>query len=135
MSSEQEQRIAELTKAANSLIEEVDEMNESAGTQLVTLTLRAKRNRMMIWGLSISLFLDVVLTAFMISLTREVSSAEQLTRNQVLCPLYQQFVNSDTPQSRALAKKVGQDMKARAEAFRVIHKSYNALECEGVKKP
>ena len=84
---------------------------------------------MMIWGLAFSVLLDILLTIFIVNLTVEVDRTQELTRSQVLCPLYQQFVNADTPVQRERARQAGQDLKARDEAFAVIHKSYDALEC------
>jgi hypothetical protein len=130
----QEQRIAELTAAAEEIVEAVNKLNRETGGQLVSLSVRAKRNRTMIWGLAASLFLDLLLTIFMVVVAQQVSDTQQMTRNQVLCPLYQQFVNADTPASRELARKNGQDMEARKQAFAVIHKSYDALECAKLKK-
>jgi hypothetical protein len=122
-------RIAELTEAAEQIAEGVNALNRETGGQLVNLAVRARRNRMMIWGLALSLLLDFILTVFIVHLTFQVDDAQQLTRNQVLCPLYQQFVNSDTPTQRERARQAGQDLKARDEAFAVIHKSYDALRC------
>lgn len=122
-------KIAELTRAAEELVLNIDKLNRQTGGQLTRLSLRARRNRAMIWGLIISLTLDVLITLFVVHLTVKVDDAQQLTRSQVLCPLYQQFVNADTPKARALAIKTGQDLKARDEAFRVIHHSYDALRC------
>lgn len=129
MPEDRDARIAELTEAAEQIAEGVNALNRETGGQLVNLAVRARRNRMMIWGLALSLLLDFILTVFIVHLTFQVDDAQQLTRNQVLCPLYQQFVNSDTPTQRERARQAGQDLKARDEAFAVIHKSYDALRC------
>lgn len=127
-------RIAELTDAAEALVKDINKLNASTGGTLVSLAIKAKRNRAMIWGLAVSLLLDVFLTIYMVNLTYQVEDTQELQRSQVLCPLYQQFVNSDTPQARVRAAQAGQDLKARDEAFRVIHKSYDALDCVDVKR-
>lgn len=134
MPGDTDARIAELTEAAEEVVAAVNALNRETGGQLTTLAVRAKRNRMMIWGLALSLFLDFILTLFMIVVTQKVDEAQQLTKNQVLCPLYQQFVNADTPEARERAKTAGQNLKERDEAFRVIHKSYDALRCANVER-
>lgn len=122
-------RIAELTEAAERLVDGINELNKETGGQLISLAVTAKRNRLMIWGLAVSLLLDLILTLFIVNLTYQVDEAQDLTRSQVLCPLYQQFVNADTPAARELARKNGQDLERRDEAFRVIHHSYDILNC------
>lgn len=133
-----DQEIQELTAAARQLIDRLDVLATGTGDQLVGLAIRARRNRQMIGMLAVSLTLDVILTAFMVfgilqlnHVTARVDSTIKLTQSEVLCPLYQQFINSDTPAQRALAEKNGQDMKQRAEAFRVIRHSYVVLNCKG----
>lgn len=128
--------IQELTRLAGELIQRLDRLAGGTGDQLVTLAKAQQHNRRMIWALALSILLDVALTitmaiglSFVNDLATKVDTAQQLTQTQVLCPLYQQFVNADTPAGRALAKKNGQDMKARDEAFRVIHNSYDVLGC------
>lgn len=134
MSTEPE--LQELTRLAGELIQRLDRLVGGTGEQLVTLAKTAQHNRRMIWALALSILLDVALTVTMAvglsyvnDLASKVNDAQLLTQTQVLCPLYQQFINSDTPKTRALAQKNGQDMAARDEAFRVIHHSYDVLGC------
>ncbi len=122
-------KIAELVEAAGTLAAITDNLNSQTGGQLVNLGVLGKRNRRMIWALAVSLALDIFLTLFVVNLTVKVDESQKLTRSQVLCPLYQQFVNADTPKARTFAIKTGQDLKARDEAFAVIHHSYNVLHC------
>lgn len=129
MTANADNRMAELTAAAEELVDNINKLNRETGGQLVALSYRAKRNRMMIWALAASLLLDVILTLFVVNLTYKVASVQNVTKSQVLCPLYQQFVNADTPASRELARKNGQDLVKRDEAFRVIHHSYIVLGC------
>ena len=129
----QDERIAELTEAAGQIVESINQLNRETGGQLITLATRAKRSRMMIWALSVSMIFDLLLTGFVVSLATQVDRTQQLTRSQVLCPLYQQFVNADTPAARQLAAKNGQDIAARDVAFRVIHQSYDTLDCADIK--
>lgn len=122
---------------ANELIERVNALVGGTGDQMVSLAQTAKRNRRMIWVLWVGFVLDIALTVAMSfgfvtlhSVASRVDETQRLTQTQVLCPLYQQFINSDTPAARALAAENGQDMTRRAEAFRVIRQSYAVLNCE-----
>lgn len=132
-----ESDIRDLANNARALVERIDRLTNGTGDQLVGLSVYQKRNRRMIYALGVSLLLDIVLTILMAfglsylnSLTTRVDHAQQLTQTEVLCPLYKQFINSDTPKSRELAGKNGQDLDARDEAFRVIRRSYLILGCE-----
>lgn len=128
--------ISRLTVAAQDLVREINDLNEGTGKQMVRLTHTARTNRKLIWLLAVSLAADVFLTIVIAmgilqisNLTHKVDQAQSTTQAKVLCPLYQQFINSDTPASRALAQKNGQDMETRAEAFKVIRQGYDTLKC------
>ena len=123
-------RLTELTDAAERLVEGVNALNREAGGQLTSLAVTAKRNRQMIWGLVVSISLDLLLTAFVIFLADKVNDTQEVTRAEVLCPLYQQFINADTPAARERAKQAGQDLKAREEAYKVIREAYAVLNCK-----
>lgn len=129
--------IEQLTQAAIELVAKVNELNKDAGTELVSLTNRTRWNRNMIWALTASFILDIALTITMAlgflqiqHNSDSIAKIQATTQSQVLCPLYQQFINADTPKSRELARVNGQDMKARDEAFRVIHHGYDVLGCK-----
>lgn len=134
--TENGEEIRELTRLASELVTKIDALLGGTGDQLVGLASRAKRNRQMILMLAVSLTLDVILTAFMTfgivrlnEVTSRVDHSLQFTQGQVLCPLYQQFINADTPAGRESALKNGQDLAKRDEAFRVIHHGYDLLNC------
>lgn len=131
-----DQEIAELTRLAGELVRRLDSLVEGTGDQIVGLSQTALSNRRFIWALSASLLLDIGLTVVMAlglvqlnTLATRVDTSQQLTQTQVLCPLYQQFINADTPASRELARRNGQDIDARDNAFRVIRHSYKVLNC------
>lgn len=132
-----ESDIRELANNARALVERIDRLTSGTGDQLVGLSVYQKRNRRMIYVLAVSFLLDIALTVLMAfglsylnDLTLRVDSNQRVTQTEVLCPVYQQFVNSDTPKSRELAGKNGQDLAARDEAFRVIRRSYLILGCD-----
>ncbi|WP_432112893.1 hypothetical protein [Streptomyces sp. S1] len=66
--------------------------------------------------------------------SREIKNIQDKTTTRVLCPLYQQFINADTPKARELARMSGQDMQVREQAFAVIRQGYEALNCESTTK-
>lgn len=128
--------IQELTRLAAELLNKIDTLASGTGDQMVELAKSTKRNRMLIWILWVGFALDIMLTVAMaiggvalVNVTDQVNSQQELTRKEVLCPLYQIFVNSDTPAARERAKAAGQDMKARDEAFKEIKRSYTVLKC------
>lgn len=127
-----DERLAELADAAEILNDGIRELNKDTGGQLVFLSRRAKINRVMISALGFLFLLNAALTGFVINLSNQVNEGLGDTRNKILCPLYQQFLNSDTPKQRELAEKFGQDMEVRREAFRVINEGYGLLNCKGV---
>ena len=133
--------IERLARAASDLVEQVRQLTGESSEQIIGLSKRAKVNRRLIFGLWVSFLLDAALTILICmglvqlqDVTRDVNAAQQLTQTEVLCPLYQQFVNADTPAARELARKNGQDLAARDEAFRVIHHSYDILDCKDQKR-
>lgn len=136
---EQDDRLARLTELAQTLVEEVQELAEGSGQQLVTLTKRARSNRRMIRVVAASVALDVALTAAMgfglvqvdnnadriDSLTHRLDVAQTETRRGAFCPLYEIFLSSRTAQGR----KAAEDPKAYDRAFKVIEDGYEALRC------
>lgn len=129
--------IRELTRLGAELINRIDGLVGDTGDHLVDLAKQGKSNRRFIWALAISVVLDIALTIAMAvgfntvnTLSNRVNETQKITQEQVLCPLYQQFINADTPKSRELAKANGQDLKVRDEAFRTIRRSYEVLGCK-----
>ena len=131
-----DQEIQELTRLAAELVNRIDTLVGGTGDQMVALAKSDKSHRRMIMVLYVGFVLDIVLTVAMAvggfavnNLASKVNNTQELTRSQVLCPLFQQFINSDTPAARQRAEAAGQDMKARSEAFKEIRQSYKVLEC------
>lgn len=134
-------KIEALSETAQELVDEVNRLNQ--GTPLESLSTKVRRNQRVLWIVAGSSIVDVVVTLVLgftlhsqaentrriDKLASEVSAVQTRTSDLVLCPLYQQFLNSDTPKSRELARANGQDMKLRDEAFKVIREGYKALDC------
>jgi hypothetical protein len=137
MTTEPEE-IGELTRTARDLVDRIDRLVGDTDSHMISLSQQAVKNRhfMMILGVitafivALVVVMGVSLTALS-DLTNKVNSQQETTRSKVLCPLYQQFVNADTPRARELAKAAGQDLALRDSAFAAIHKSYIVLGCSG----
>jgi hypothetical protein len=139
------ERLRALTETAHELIESVQELNRESGNQLVGLTQRAKTNRKLIIGLAISLFIDFLLTiplTFGFVVLNDTARATEknaaqlrynstVQRQKALCPLYQVFIDSKSPERRAAA----QDPQKYDQAFVVIEDGYKVLKCAEFKPP
>lgn len=133
-SETRDEKIAKLAEAAEALTAGVYQLSRDTGGQLVSLSKQARTNRRVAFGMATLIALNAGLSFYIFGISQDVDRAQKLTRSQVLCPLYQQFVNADTPAARDLAARSGQDLTARDNAFRVIHKSYDALKCAELKR-
>lgn len=136
-----DQEIRELTRVATELIARIDTLTGGTHDQIVDLAQAAKRNRQMIWVLWTGFTLDILLTIavtfgfVVISGTQDdIQNVRTVERRDALCPLYQQFINADTPEARKRAEAAGQDMQARDHAFEIIRGGYGALKCEQFDK-
>lgn len=132
-------RLVRLTDLATELLREAQELANGSGEQLATLTRRSRTNRRLILAVIAGFTLDVVLTVAMAfglltvmnnaenidSLTRRLDVAQTETRQRALCPLYQVFLDSKSPQGRARAE----DPEKYDHAFEVIEDGYKALDC------
>lgn len=131
-----EQEIRELTLQAKALVNKIDDLVGGTGTQMIHLSKTARTNRRMIWALIFSCTLELILTVLVgYNLVRVVDNSNSIReiqtsqRRDALCPLYQQFINADTPKAREAAKANGQDLETREHAFQVIRNGYAALNC------
>ncbi len=132
-----------LSSAAERLASQVVELNNTVAKatevrdELTKLSRLGKVNRI----LAIITFLAVIalaaVSAFLINtnmrlneVTSKLDREVTVHRVEALCPLYQLFVNADTPQARENAKTRGDDLVARDAAFSSIKKSYATLKCE-----
>lgn len=132
-------RVEELISIGSALITEVNELTKDSGDQFVSLAKRARVNRMLILATAASCFVDLVLTVVLTvvgvgmqhntdridSITKRLDYAQTVQRQKALCPLYQIFLDSKSPQGRAAAP----DPKKYDHAFVVIKQGYDALEC------
>jgi hypothetical protein len=141
--SPSESRIDELIVKANELIQEVGALNRDSGKQIMDLAYASKANRRMIWALIASFALDVILTVLIgfgfqqVSdnnneiqrVADRVSAQQTLQRDAALCPLYRVFLDAE---KRPPPNLTEQQKRERAEGYKVLHKSYDALECASI---
>lgn len=137
--------VAALTRAANDLIEEIEALNRASGTTLVDLAQRSRRNRRLILATAVGLVLDVALTVAMAigwagiarnnhridQVNTRLDNAQTTQRAKALCPLYRVLLDGErfTPPNLS-----PEQTQARANAFKVIHAGFDALNCKEVIK-
>lgn len=125
-----------LSEQAGELVSEINKLNNGTGQKLEGLSTKVRRSQTLMWIAIASFLVDVAVTlvlGFTIHTTQtntdRIDKIQSATSDDVLCPLYQQFINADTPKAREFARSSGQDMKVRAQAFQVIRDGYAALHC------
>lgn len=148
MTSEPERdKLSVLINAASRLMTDVETLAQDAGVQFTELAERsvankrmAVRNRRLSVWVGMGLLLDLVLSvAFGIglnqvhkneqnigALTDRLNVSQTVTRQKALCPLYQVFLDSESPAGR----KAAPDPAKYDQAFKVIREGYNVLKCE-----
>jgi hypothetical protein len=133
-------RREELINLAAQLINEVDDLSKDSGTQFVSLAKRARTNRLLIVATAASVAIELVITIVLIlvgvsmqhntnridTLTQRLDNAQTVQRQKALCPLYQIFLDSKSPQGR----KAAPDPEKYDHAFVVIADGYDALQCD-----
>lgn len=132
-------RLGELAALAQQLVEEIDDLSEGTGGQLVALSKRSRSNRRLILVTLAGFTLDILLTVALgaggwqlhtsndriDALTRRLDIAQTDTRQRVLCPLYQLLRDSKSAAGRAASP----DPQAYDHSFAVIESGYKALKC------
>lgn len=131
--------VVALAEQAQVLAQKYAELAKDNGRELVSLRRRARANRRMIWALSVSLGLDLVLSAVLVvvslhsasntdrlnALTHRLDVSQTTTRTKTLCPLYTLLLSTDT----LAAREAAPDKTAYAHAVMVIRDGYSALGC------
>lgn len=127
--------LRQLAADARTLTAGVSRLMGETGQTLTGVAERSRRTRRWVYGLAVSLLLDVVLTVvlgFVIHTGQDNTARIDRLSSSLrvnLCGELALFVNSDTPQARAAAKARGDDLAVRDRAFRIIHQSYDSLHC------
>lgn len=134
-----------LTNAALELVDSVEQLNRESGSQIVGLTKRqATSRKIIIWlivSLVVDLFLTVALAVGYVYLDRTAHQAEAtasqlkynstVQRQKALCPLYQLFLDSKSPEGR----KRSLDPEKYDQAFVTIEEGYKVLKCSEFATP
>lgn len=133
-----------LTAAAQELITKINDLNEDTGNAITNVTKQSNTTRKYVWWLAFSFALDLILTVAMLFvvngqqtnadriavLTEHNSVTQTITRQQVLCPLYQLFLDSRQYQP----PPPDPEARARQEAaYKTIQAGYDAIKCAEVK--
>lgn len=132
MTEQDREKLDRLIRTAGELDREIEELADKSGTQFTSLAKTARRNRMMIQALGVSLVLDVMLTVVMAvfgvqltSLTDRLDTTQTTQRQRALCPLYGVFLDSKSDAGR----KAAPDPDKYDHAFEVIADGYRVLGC------
>jgi hypothetical protein len=140
MQEHEKTELEALVEAAAGINDRVQRLATDEGLQFETLAQKAHRNRMLATVAIVGLILDVLITIVLTfiglgmqsntdridALTQRLDRAQTTQRQKALCPLYQVFLDSKSPQGRAAAP----DPDKYDHAFVVIKQGYDALECD-----
>src|SRR6266700_4122480 len=113
-----EEALSSVQGVVTSLLGKVNGLNDNTtilSESVERLTTRAKVNRRLIITIIIGFVLDITLTVIMAfvlntqntttnrinALTQQLQQEQTVQRKEALCPLYQLFINADTPATRA----------------------------------
>lgn len=128
-----------LTEVANELVQEVNTLNQG-GKQVENLTTKVLRNYKILWlciASLVGLFVVTVILGITVytsqnnsekldKLTQRLDYSQTVTRKQVLCPLYQVFLDSKSEQGRAAYPKGPAEYD---RLFATLERSYKVLHC------
>ncbi|WP_189952684.1 hypothetical protein [Streptomyces roseolus] len=121
------------------MIAAMESIADKSGIRIATVEERQQKQRRIVLALGISFAMTFVMLIAVLLIgvgmrqqARDIERIQDRVTGEVLCPLYQQFINADTPKAREAAKRTGQDMEVRDRAFTVIRQGYKTLDCENV---
>lgn len=97
---------------------------------LVSLTRSGKLTRLLVIVLTIVVVGMLSIGAVLFMNVKTINQVVTVQRDSALCPLYQIILKSDTPVNREIARKRGDDMVERDNAYATIRQSYTALNCQ-----
>lgn len=143
LDSAKREALREFTDTCNALVSRIQNVSNQVEEDLATVTSRnnwlmerAKRFRIgfrVLYGLTALVMTTAIILAVvasnMASTQHTLQRSDRVQTNEALCPLYAQFINSDTQQARDTAIKNGQKPEVRDAAFATIRNSYTVLGC------
>lgn len=115
------------------LVEAVDRLNDESDDHFTKIAKMYKRSRRLMVAVTIGLLLDITITVLLGfgfyslgSLTDKVDYSQTVTRHQVLCPLYQILINTESAQGRA---RFPAGPEAYDKVYEQLNRSYMFLNC------
>jgi hypothetical protein len=134
-------RVDRLIRMAVELTGEVETLPHDIGTHFVSLASSTRRNRLMIWALAGSMFLDVIITVVLVfvgaatvkntdrlnQVTSDLSATQTEQRTRALCPLYGVLKGAESPEGKARSALPPDEYD---HAFEVINEGYLTLKCD-----
>lgn len=98
---------------------------------IAVLRQKAKRTRVVVVAACVAVILSLGAGAVTIVNLNRVDNVATRTSDDVLCPLYDVFLASDTPATRERVRQEqgAEALKVRDQAFKVIRQGYNTLGC------
>jgi hypothetical protein len=133
--------MARLIRMAIELTDEVEDIARESGTQFTSLARNTRRNRLMIWILAGSLFLDVMITIVIAfigvstvnntdrldKITSDINATQTQQRTRALCPLYGIFLGAESEEGK---KRSALSPEQYEHTFDVIEEGYLVLGCD-----
>jgi len=129
-------------------VSRLGERAEKLSDTIEQLVRKAAVNRRLIITIVIGFLLDIALTitlTFVVnnqnrnteridSLTQQLQQEQTIQKVKALCPLYQLFINVDSPKARDFSRQQviaqGGDPSIVDKEWTVIYDSYNSLSCK-----
>lgn len=134
-----------LSEQAGELVAEINRLNEDTGKTLEGVNTKVRRNQRMTWLVGLSLLADLLVTVVLgFTLHSTTTNADKtdrvaarltynqtVTRQKVLCPLYQLFIDS---KSEAGRKSYPEGPAAYDKVFMTLQESYDIIRCAQYKE-
>lgn len=132
MTEPKEERLSsaasELTKVVDDLRKSIEEANY-VKRDLDLLSMKSKSNSRIITAVASLAVVNLLIVAAVAVFGIRLAEVVSVQHDSALCPLYELFINSDTPEARERARQRGDNLEDRAKAFEIIRDSYRALNC------
>lgn len=104
--------------------EEVAALDQKLGDAQQRINRTVRSTRRMVIGLVVSLALDLGLTGMVTWNAYRLAAVQERTSNEVLCPLYQLFLDSYHPE-----RQPPERLAEYERSFEVLRESRRVLEC------
>lgn len=125
-----------LQRAADNLRQAIRELSKTVAqannvrAELNELLDKSNTNRKLVRIVAIAAVVNLIIIVAVAVMGIQLNRVVEIQRDSALCPLYGIFIENDTEANRERAIAQGQSLEYRERAFKVIRKSYDALDCE-----